>query len=177
MGLIGYMISLSRCGVGLRLQCSRRQGNGFLRSDMTSHPIFSRSRLVFKWEQQSIQTSSPSPRRRTQSTFPLFKSTGLFCPSHLFQSLCLPFLLTMSRKSANNIVNNVGVAVQTDWNNRQANNSFNLNVRRMFEFVSQYDTVAKTKLTTLNDKLSSLERQMEVLEAQMTTVMTTSSQF
>ncbi|GLJ37126.1 hypothetical protein SUGI_0752860 [Cryptomeria japonica] len=83
----------------------------------------------------------------------------------------------MSRKSANNIVNNVGVAVQTDWNNRQANNSFNLNVRRMFEFVSQYDTVAKTKLTTLNDKLSSLERQMEVLEAQMTTVMTTSSQF
>eukprot|EP01018_Ginkgo_biloba_P004812 Gb_18727 [translate_table: standard] len=82
----------------------------------------------------------------------------------------------MSRKNANNIVN-VGMAVQTDWSNRQVPNSLSVNVRKMFEFVTQYDAVARTKLVVLNEKLNDLERQMEVLEAHMTTVVNSSDHF
>lgn len=44
-------------------------------------------------------------------------------------------------------------------------------------FAAVTDAAARTKLVALNEKLSNLERQMEVLEAHMSTAMNSSDQF
>lgn len=62
---------------------------------------------------------------------------------------------------------NVGIAVQTDWDNREFSSALALNVRRLFEFLLQFEASTKSKLATLNDKLSTLERQLELLEAKV----------
>ncbi|CAM6120472.1 unnamed protein product [Calypogeia fissa] len=69
----------------------------------------------------------------------------------------------------NNNSLSVGIAVQADWDNRQFSNSLALNVRRLFEFLLQFETTTRSKLATLNEKLATLERQLEYLEAQMST--------
>lgn len=61
----------------------------------------------------------------------------------------------------------VGRAVQADWDQREFSESVKLNVRRIYEFVSDFEASTRTKLATLNDKLTSLERQLEFLEAQV----------
>ncbi|GLJ29776.1 hypothetical protein SUGI_0588010 [Cryptomeria japonica] len=62
---------------------------------------------------------------------------------------------------------NVGIAVQADWDNREFSSQLALNVRRLFEFLVQFEATTKSKLAGLNDKLSSLERHLELLEAQV----------
>ncbi|BBN08239.1 chromosome 3 open reading frame 10 [Marchantia polymorpha subsp. ruderalis] len=74
----------------------------------------------------------------------------------------------MSKTNMNNSVS-VGIAVQADWDNRHFSNSLSLNVRRLFEFLLQFETATKSKLATLNEKLTVLERQLEYLEAQFST--------
>lgn len=73
--------------------------------------------------------------------------------------------------SKTNVSNSASVAnaVQADWDNRQFSNSLSLNVRRLFEFLLQFEAATKTKLATLNEKLTVLERQLEFLEAQFNT--------
>ncbi|KAL2630369.1 hypothetical protein R1flu_015055 [Riccia fluitans] len=49
----------------------------------------------------------------------------------------------MSKTNMNNSVS-VGIAVQADWDNRHFSNSLSLNVRRLFEFLLQFETSTKT---------------------------------
>ena len=92
----------------------------------------------------------------------------------------------------------VGIAVQSDWDNRHFSSSLTLNVRRLFEFLLQFgrwlfafladlelllaflcelfivrvcgaESSTRSKLATLNEKLTVLERQLEFLEAQFST--------
>ncbi|KAJ7943798.1 Protein BRICK 1 [Quillaja saponaria] len=61
---------------------------------------------------------------------------------------------------------NVGIAVQADWENREFISNISLNVRRLFEFLVQFEATTKSKLATLNEKLDTLERRLELLEVQ-----------
>ncbi|KAJ7513766.1 hypothetical protein O6H91_23G013400 [Diphasiastrum complanatum] len=76
----------------------------------------------------------------------------------------------MSKANSSNKTN-VGVAVQADWDNRQFSNGLSLNVRRLFEFLLQFGTT-RSKLAILNEKLTMLERQLEFLEAKISTAAT-----
>ncbi|KAL5825672.1 hypothetical protein ACOSQ3_021735 [Xanthoceras sorbifolium] len=62
---------------------------------------------------------------------------------------------------------NVGIAVQADWENREFISHISLNVRRFFEFLVHFEGTTKSKLASLNEKLDTLERRLELLEVQV----------
>ncbi|KAH7566790.1 hypothetical protein JRO89_XS08G0235500 [Xanthoceras sorbifolium] len=64
---------------------------------------------------------------------------------------------------------NVGIAVQADWENREFISHISLNVRRLFEFLVHFEATTKSKLASLNEKLDTLERRLELLEFQVGT--------
>ncbi|KAI8541964.1 protein BRICK 1 [Rhododendron vialii] len=64
---------------------------------------------------------------------------------------------------------NVGIAVQADWENREFISNISLNVRRLFDFLVQFEATTKSKLASLNEKLDTLERRLELLEVQVGT--------
>ncbi|KAF3787171.1 BRICK 1 protein [Nymphaea thermarum] len=72
---------------------------------------------------------------------------------------------------------NVGIAVQADWENREFISNMSLNVRRLFEFLIQFEATTKSKLAALNEKLDVLERRLEVLEVQVSTASANPSVF
>ncbi|XP_017981934.1 PREDICTED: protein BRICK 1 isoform X1 [Theobroma cacao] len=72
---------------------------------------------------------------------------------------------------------NVGIAVQADWGNREFISHISLNVRRLFEFLLQFEATTKSKLASLNEKLDTLERRLELLEVQVGTASANPSLF
>ncbi|KMZ73118.1 Protein BRICK 1 [Zostera marina] len=72
---------------------------------------------------------------------------------------------------------NVGIAVQADWDNREFISHISLNVRRLFDFLVQFESTTKSKLASLNGKLDTLERRLEVLEVQVSTASANPSTF
>ncbi|XP_042493457.1 protein BRICK 1 isoform X2 [Macadamia integrifolia] len=99
---------------------------------------------------------------------------------------------------------NVGIAVQADWENREFISHISLNVRRLFEFLIQFgkiildkfsslewflhlsgvwrfslcaEATTKSKLASLNEKLDTLERRLELLEVQVGTASANPSLF
>ncbi|XP_031742991.1 protein BRICK 1 isoform X2 [Cucumis sativus] len=74
---------------------------------------------------------------------------------------------------------NVGIAVQADWENREFISHISINVRRLFDFLVHFgifgflihvlvslEATTKSKLASLNEKLDTLERRLEMLEVQ-----------
>ncbi|XP_073280437.1 protein BRICK 1-like isoform X1 [Primulina huaijiensis] len=61
----------------------------------------------------------------------------------------------------------VGIAVQADWENREFISNISLNVRRLFDFLVQFESTTKDKLAKLNEKMDTLERGLEMLEVQV----------
>ncbi|KAL6960184.1 putative protein BRICK1 [Sarracenia purpurea var. burkii] len=72
---------------------------------------------------------------------------------------------------------NVGIAVQADWENREFISHISLNVRRLFDFLVQFEATTKSKLASLNEKLDILERRLELLEVQVGTAAANPSVF
>ncbi|KAF8404755.1 hypothetical protein HHK36_009644 [Tetracentron sinense] len=62
-----------------------------------------------------------------------------------------------------------------DWENRDFISHISLNVRRLFEFLIQFEATTKSKLASLNEKLDMLERHLELLEVQLGTASTNPS--
>ncbi|KAI5076168.1 hypothetical protein GOP47_0008233 [Adiantum capillus-veneris] len=77
---------------------------------------------------------------------------------------------SMARATGNSENVRMKLAVQADWDNKQFSNALSLHVKRLFEFVLQFESTTKSKLAELNEKLMSLERQLEFLEAQASSV-------
>ncbi len=63
-------------------------------------------------------------------------------PPHRFLFVHLPPKLGMARAGMTNTIA-VGIAVQSDWDNRQFSSSRSLNVHRLFEFLSQFGKPTK----------------------------------
>ncbi|KAL2904132.1 Protein BRICK 1 [Bienertia sinuspersici] len=72
---------------------------------------------------------------------------------------------------------NVGIAVQADWENREFISHISLNIRRLFDFLVQFEATTKSKLATLNEKLDTLERHLELIEVQVSTASANPSVF
>ncbi|XP_057974496.1 protein BRICK 1-like [Malania oleifera] len=84
-------------------------------------------------------------------------------------SLSLSAAKQMARAGGITNAVNVGIAVQADWENREFISHISLNVRRLFDFLVQFEATTKSKLASLNEKLDTLERRLELLEVQVTT--------
>jgi len=89
-------------------------------------------------------------------------------PPHWFLFVHFPPKLGMAKAGMTNTIA-VGIAVQSDWDNRQFSGSRSLNVHRLFEFLLQFESATKSKMAVLNEKLTTLEQQLEFLEAQLCT--------
>lgn len=72
---------------------------------------------------------------------------------------------------------NVGIAVQADWENREFISHISLNIRRLFDFLIQFESTTKSKLSSLNLKLDTLERRLQLLELQVSTATSNPSLF
>ncbi|KAJ6678918.1 PROTEIN BRICK1 [Salix purpurea] len=72
---------------------------------------------------------------------------------------------------------NVGIAVQADWENREFISHISLNIRRLFDFLIQFESTTKSKLSSLNLKLDTLERRLQLLELQVSTATANPSLF
>ncbi|KAL9245910.1 hypothetical protein vseg_019507 [Gypsophila vaccaria] len=72
---------------------------------------------------------------------------------------------------------NVGIAVQADWENREFISHISLNIRRLFDFLVQFEATTKSKLASLNEKLDTLERRLEMIEVQVSTASANPSLF
>ncbi|KAK9110954.1 hypothetical protein Scep_018473 [Stephania cephalantha] len=85
----------------------------------------------------------------------------------------------MARAGGIGITNavNVGIAVQADWENREFISHISLNVRRLFDFLLHFEATTKSKLASLNEKLDTLERRLELLEVQVSTASANPSLF
>lgn len=55
--------------------------------------------------------------------------------------------------------------IQQDWETREIVEVVQLNVLQIATFLNQFDTSIRSKLSVLNDKLTKLERALEICEA------------
>eukprot|EP00049_Salpingoeca_infusionum_P017577 m.353510 g.353510 ORF g.353510 m.353510 type:complete len:79 (-) comp16781_c0_seq1:2070-2306(-) len=58
-------------------------------------------------------------------------------------------------------------AVQADWQNREFVESLSKGVRRIAEFLNEFEMSTRFKLSKLNEKLTALERSIAYVEAKV----------
>ncbi|XP_038069329.1 probable protein BRICK1-B [Patiria miniata] len=58
--------------------------------------------------------------------------------------------------------------IQEDWANREYIEVITTNIKKIADFLNSFDTSCRSRLAMLNEKLTSLERQIEYLEARVT---------
>lgn len=60
--------------------------------------------------------------------------------------------------------------VQQDWNNREFVEVITSSITKISEFLNAFDLSARSRLAVLNQKLTSMERQVEYIEAQVSKI-------
>lgn len=60
--------------------------------------------------------------------------------------------------------------VQQDWNNREFVEVLTSSITKISEFLNAFDLSARSRLAVLNQKLTSMERQVEYIEAQVSKI-------
>lgn len=62
----------------------------------------------------------------------------------------------------------VQTLIQQDWNNREFTELITSSIKKITEFLNAFDLSARSRLATLNEKLTYLERQVDYIEARIT---------
>ncbi len=63
----------------------------------------------------------------------------------------------------------VQALIQQDWNNREFIEIITTSIKKIAEFLNAFDLSARSRLAMLNEKLTKLERQVDYIEARVTT--------
>ncbi|XP_023234297.1 protein BRICK1 [Centruroides vittatus] len=58
--------------------------------------------------------------------------------------------------------------IQQDWANREYVEIITVSIKKIADFLNSFDMSCRSRLATLNEKLTSLERKIEYLEARVT---------
>ena len=66
-------------------------------------------------------------------------------------------------------MSSVQAQIQQDWNNREFIEVITTSIKKIAEFLNSFDLSARSRLATLNEKLTNLERQVDYIEARVTT--------
>ena len=62
-------------------------------------------------------------------------------------------------------MSNVPQLIQQDWKNREFVEIITNSIKKIAEFLNAFDLSARSRLATLNEKLTNLERHVEYMEA------------
>ena len=62
-------------------------------------------------------------------------------------------------------MSNVPQLIQQDWQNREFVEVITNSIKKIAEFLNAFDLSARSRLATLNEKLTHLERHVEYIEA------------
>ena len=65
------------------------------------------------------------------------------------------------------IMTSVQSQVQQDWNNREFIDVITSSIKQITEFLNAFDMSARTRLAMLNERLTTLERQVDYIEARV----------
>ncbi|GAB1606802.1 probable BRICK1-B [Argonauta hians] len=65
-------------------------------------------------------------------------------------------------------------SIQQDWNNREYIEVITCSIKKITDFLNTFDLSCRSRLATLNEKLTQLERKVEYIEARITKVETLS---
>ncbi|EFA80526.1 component of SCAR regulatory complex [Heterostelium album PN500] len=60
--------------------------------------------------------------------------------------------------------------IQKDWEEREFIESVTLNIQKIIDFLNKFELSTRNKLATVNEKILTLERQVDYLEASFKTV-------
>ncbi|GFR14299.1 protein BRICK1 [Trichonephila clavipes] len=58
--------------------------------------------------------------------------------------------------------------IQQDWANREYVEIITASIKKIADFLNSFDMSCRSRLATLNEKLTSLERRIDYLEARVT---------
>jgi uncharacterized protein len=58
--------------------------------------------------------------------------------------------------------------IQQDWANREYIELMTCSIKKITDFLNAFDMSCRSKLASLNEKLTTLERQVEYIEARVT---------
>ncbi|VDI56971.1 protein BRICK1-like isoform X2 [Mytilus galloprovincialis] len=58
--------------------------------------------------------------------------------------------------------------IQQDWANREYIEVITGSIKKISDFLNSFDTSCRSRLATLNEKLTQLERKVEYIEARVT---------
>ncbi len=83
----------------------------------------------------------------------------------LWKEVCLEAKFCLSSLLCR--MSSVQSQIQQDWNNREFVEVIASNIKRIAEFLNAFDLSARSRLATLNQKLTCLERQVEYMEARI----------
>ncbi|CAF1099711.1 unnamed protein product [Didymodactylos carnosus] len=72
-----------------------------------------------------------------------------------------------SSTSTNNSDNQIRRDIQDDWQRREGIQILTTSIKRLTDFLNQFESSCRYRLSTLNEKLTSLERQVNYLEARV----------
>lgn len=59
-------------------------------------------------------------------------------------------------------------SIQTDWENREFIETLTAGIKRIAEFLNNFDASTRYRLALLNEKLTVLDKSLEFLEAKVT---------
>ena len=65
------------------------------------------------------------------------------------------------------VMTSVQSQVQQDWNNREFIDVITSSIKQITEFLNAFDMSARTRLAMLNERLTTLERQVDYIEARV----------
>eukprot|EP01039_Chlorochromonas_danica_P003645 gene3645-3990_t len=60
---------------------------------------------------------------------------------------------------------NMAINVQRDWSDREFAQIIQLNIMKIASFLSDFDSKVRSKLAIMNERVSALERQVELCDA------------
>ncbi|KAK2188790.1 hypothetical protein NP493_121g02025 [Ridgeia piscesae] len=64
-------------------------------------------------------------------------------------------------------VSQVQLQIQQDWANREYIEVITCSIKKIADFLNSFDVSCRSRLATLNERLTSLERRVEYIEARV----------
>lgn len=74
----------------------------------------------------------------------------------------------MAARGANDQMAVIQRQIQQDWGNREYIEVITCGIKKIADFLNTFDVSCRSRLATLNEKLTALERRVEYIEAKVT---------
>lgn len=131
--------------------------------------------------QQQLLIQQHQQQQALNFTAPRYTNQGHYQHPHLsniFPNICaeanymsnnqLGLMSGINQVSSPNSYSSVQRQIQQDWNNREYTAVILSNIKKLTDFLNTFELSCRSKLATLDEKLTKLERQIDFVEARVT---------